>query len=340
LKPIRVCIVGAGIGAQHLQAYLALPEQYRVQTLCDIDSERAQAVIGTDCDICLESDFQTAIANPDIDLVDICLPPHMHFDASMQALQHDKHVVCEKPLVNSLSDADKLIAQAQRSGKILSPVFQYRYGLATAQLHALINAGLTGKPLVASIETHWNRQAEYYAVPWRGTWLGERGGAVLGHAIHSHDLLNLYFGPVKGLSAITATRVNDIETEDCASISFEMENGALATSSVTLGASDNTTRLRFCFAGLTAQSGCLPYTPQSLIDKCINAVRAPLNGYAGFFAALADALGGRSGAEVTLLDGRRSIELVTAIYTAARSGRRVLLPLDSTCDNYSGWCPD
>jgi len=350
----RVAIIGAGIGAQHLQAYLALPDRYVVQMLCDIDTDRARALIDDRTDIELVSDIQVALSDPSIDLIDICLPPHLHFDVCMQALRHNKHVVCEKPLVNSLDDADSLISQAQASGKIVSPVFQYRYGLATAQLHALINAGYVGRPLVASIETHWNRQEDYYAVPWRGTWQGEQGGAVLGHAIHNHDLLCLFFGSVKSLSAMTATRVNDIETEDCASISFEMENGALASSSITLGASHDTTRLRFCFEGLTAESGKMPYAPaedkwtftarggasQSVIDQCVASVKMSYGGYAGFFASLADALDGQGGREVTLQDGRRSIELVTAIYTAARSGSRVFLPLESGCIHYSGWCPE
>jgi predicted dehydrogenase len=62
--------------------------------------------------------------------------------------------------------------------------------------------------VVASLETHWNRGPDYYAVPWRGTWAGEAGGAILGHAIHAHDLLCRYFGPVAQVQAQLATRVN------------------------------------------------------------------------------------------------------------------------------------
>lgn len=347
----KVAIIGAGIGAKHLEGYLALPERFQVRTFCDLDTERVNKLIADLPEINVETDFDAVLADPEIDLVDICLPPHLHFKMSMAALKAGKHVVCEKPLVSSLHDADLLIEQSKKSGKILSPVFQYRFGPETAKLQALMDAGLTGKPYAASIETHWNRDSDYYAVPWRGTWKGEQGGAVLGHAIHNHDLLCAVFGPVKRLNAMTATRVNDIEVEDCAAVSFEMENGAVATSSITLGAANDKTRLRFCFEKLTAESGSAPYAPaedawtftargdadQAAIDACIAKVGSVHAGFAGFFEALADALDNRGGREVTLGDGRRSLELVSAIYHAAREGAVVNLPLTKGHALYESW---
>lgn len=349
----RVAIVGAGIGSEHLAGYRKLPHRFNVRTLCDLDRNRAAGVVGDDSNVAIETDFEAVLADPEIDLIDICLPPHLHFETSMAALENGKHVVCEKPLVSSLHDADALARQAAASGKILTLVFQYRYGLATAKLHALINAGLAGKPFVASIETHWDRQEDYYAVSWRGTWKGEQGGAVLGHAIHNHDLLCAFFGPVKQLSAFAATRVNDIEVEDCAAISLQMENGALASSSITLGAADNTTRMRFVFENLTAESGTRPYAPaedtwtftargktsQQQIDDALAAVTDAHAGFAGFFEALADALDGKGGREVTLDDGRRSLELVSAIYHAVRNSAVVELPLTEGSAFYNGWSP-
>ena len=249
--PVKVAIVGAGIGAEHFQAYLQLPHLYCVRVVCDLDENRAQG-IATAHGVAVTASMQQVLEDNTIDLVDICLPPHAHLQASLAALKHGKHVICEKPLVSSVAEADQLIAVLNESSKKLFPVFQYRYGPATAQLQALIDAGLAGKAYAASIETHWCRGADYYQVPWRGTFAGEQGGAVLCHAIHNHDLLCRFFGPVKRVSAMITTRVNPIETEDCAAISVEMCEGSLATSSITLGAASDTTRLRFCFEKLTA----------------------------------------------------------------------------------------
>ncbi|MHA1552888.1 MAG: Gfo/Idh/MocA family protein, partial [Alphaproteobacteria bacterium] len=61
-------------------------------------------------------------------------------------------------------------------------------------MRALRDPGLAGKPFVGTLETHWNRDVAYYDVDWRGTWAGEQGGAVLGHAIHIHDWLSFALG--------------------------------------------------------------------------------------------------------------------------------------------------
>lgn len=349
---IRVAIVGAGIGQQHLDGYRALPERFDVKYMCDLDEDRARKAVG-DGSTQVISDFQRVLEDPEIDLVDICLPPHLHFSMSKGAMEAGKHVVCEKPLVPSLQEADALIEVAARTGRLLTPVFQYRYGRAVAQLNALREAGLLGKAYAASIETHWNRDAVYYSVDWRGTWAGENGGAVLGHAIHNHDLLTAVMGPISSLSAATTTRVNDIEVEDCAAILFVMESGAVATSSITLGAGNDTTRLRFCFDGVTAESGSAPYSPmtdtwrfiarapvtQAQIDAVLSDVPEVRSGFAGFFEALADAIESGGTENVTAEDGRRSIELVAAVYHASRTGERVTLPTGDDFPLRAGWRP-
>lgn len=357
MTKFNVAIIGAGIGQEHLVAYLELQDLYKIKTLCDIDKERAINIRGDHSHIHIETNFDNVLADPEIDIVDICLPPHLHFKMSMDALAAKKHVICEKPLVNSLKEADLLAIQAKTYDRILTPVFQYRFGPAITKLNALIEAGYAGRPLVASIETHWHRNADYYDNPWRGTWKGEQGGAVLGHAIHNHDLLCAIFGPVKQLCAFTQTRVNDIEVEDCASLSFQMKNGALASSSITLGAAQDTTRLRFCFEKLTAESGDLPYAPadgqwqfisrgpgdigaqQSEIDAFLKTIPEQSSGYVGFFEALWRKLHGQTNKAVILQDGRRSLELVSAIYKSTRSNEYVNLPLSKDDDYYHGWMP-
>lgn len=349
---IRVAIVGAGIGAEHLAGYRGLRDRFHVTVMCDLDKARARAATVEDPEITVSDDLAAVLADPEIDLIDICLPPHLHFPVSLQVLQAGKHAICEKPITRSLEEADALVGAAEASGRQVFPVFQYRYGHALAQLGALQAAGLTGKPYVASLETHWNRDAAYYDVPWRGTWAGESGGSLLGHAIHAHDLLCYILGPVAEVTALTDTRVNDVETEDCAALAFRMENGALVTSSVTLGAGIDTTRLRFCFEGLTAESGSAPYSPaqeawrfiarassQSDVDRVLESVQAPLAGFAGYLEAVADALEGKGTNAVTLADGRRSVELVSAIYLSARTGAPQSLPLATGSPVYRGWIP-
>ncbi|SFB76584.1 Gfo/Idh/MocA family protein [Tropicimonas isoalkanivorans] len=350
---IRTAIIGAGIGREHLEGYLDLPHQFAVTWICDLNLARAEEIADPH-GIQVARNLANVLADPDVDLVDICLPPHLHYKAAKAALKAGKHVVCEKPMVPSLAEAESLIATAQAAGRVLSPVFQYRYGPAMAQIEALRTAGLLGRPYAASVETHWNRGPDYYATSWRGTWAGENGGAVLGHAIHNHDLLTALLGPVREVQATVATRVNAIETEDCAAIALRFESGALATSSITLGAATDTTRIRICWEGVTAESGTEPYAPmaqpwtftarapveQSQVDDVLAGVRPSRTRFAGYFEALADRLQGREAQAVTPEDGRRSVELVAAIYNAARTGQAEYLPLAEDHPLYYGWAPE
>ncbi|MDP9730433.1 UNVERIFIED_ORG: putative dehydrogenase [Rhizobium sp. SORGH_AS260] len=350
---IGVAIIGAGIGAQHLTGYRALPKRFVVKAICDLDLERARSVAGDDTSIRLTTDLDEVLADESIQLIDVCLPPHLHFPVTLKAHAAGKDVVCEKPLVRSLEEANALIDSVKKTGRGVFPVFQYRFGQAMRQMRALIDAGLAGKAFVASSEVHWNRGASYYDIPWRGTWKGECGGAILGHAIHAHDLLCHVLGPVEEVFAMADTRVNTIETEDCAALSFRMKSGALATSSVTLGAAEDTSRLRFCFEGFTAESGTLPYRPaedtwrfiarapttQDQIDAVLATVADGENGFAGFVEAIADAMEGRGGKEVTVHDGLQSIELVTAIYRSVREGKPVRLSDAAEGEWIKGWAP-
>ncbi|WP_226780407.1 Gfo/Idh/MocA family protein [Oceaniglobus trochenteri] len=349
-----VSVIGAGIGAQHLTGYAALPDDYRIHSICDLDAERGQAAADAHDGCRYIQDFKDVLADPDVDIVDICLPPHLHFSAIMEALDAGKIVVCEKPLVASLAEVDQLAEKVAQTDGIVAPVFQYRYGLGTAQLLALIEAGLAGKCYAGTLETHWDRDAAYYAIPWRGTWKGERGGALLGHAIHIHDLLPWLLAPVAQVFADTATRVNDIEVEDCAALSLRMGDGALITSSVTLGSAGNTSRMRLNFEGFTVESDHAPYslaakpwhftarapTTQAQIDDVLADVTEAKTGFVGMFEALADALDGNGGREVTLEDGRRSLEFVTAVYASAKANAPVTLPLGRDHPMYGGWVPE
>ena len=348
----RVAILGAGIGREHLIAYRTLPDVFDVAMIVDQDCARAETLRDTDS-FTVAADIATALQDPTIDLIDICLPPHLHVPVTLQALAAGKDVICEKPLATAMADVDRIAEAARAAHRTVYPVFQYRWGPSLAQLRALMAAGLAGQPQTAAIETHWSRGADYYAVPWRGTWAGEQGGAVLGHSIHNHDLLTHFMGPVAALSAATTTRVNPIETEDCAAITFEMANGALATSSITLGAASDETRLRLVFEHLTATSGTTPYAPgadawtftarnparQSAVDAVLSDSPAEPPGFTGFLTAIAQDRAGHPNTAVALEDGTASVALVTAIYHAARTGTRVTLPITPDHPLYEGWQP-
>jgi len=357
MNKYQVAIIGTNIGAKHYQDFQKVSDRFKIHTLCGLTREAIDNILPTDSDTKVSLNFDDVLKVKEIDIIDICLPPHLHFSACKKSLEAGKHVICEKPLVSSLKEIDELEKISKENGKIIFPVFQYRYGLGFSKLKALIKSGLAGKPLVASLETHWNRGKEYYSKAWRGTWKGEQGGAILSHSIHIHDLVSMILGPVSNVFTKLTTRVNDIEVEDCAALSIEMESGALVTSSITLGAANDTSRLKFCFDGLTVESGASPdkpYNPaddewkflarnpitQNQIDEVLSKVKKPKSWYAGMFEEIANKLDGITSDEVTLLDARKSLEFVTAVYYSSRQNKNISLPIDKNNPLYNSWLPN
>jgi predicted dehydrogenase len=222
------------------------------------------------------------------------------------------------------------------------------------RLRYLLDRDIIGNPYIASVETHWLRGKDYYEAPWRGRWDTERGGVLLGHALHIHDLLCFVLGDVSSVFAQVNTAVNPIETEDCAIASLIMANGALVSSSATLGSHQQLSRLRFCFEHLTAESNHSPYDPgrepwlmtasgrrkDYEIAAALAEFAVPPSGFAGQFMDLYQHLHNGSPLTVSLADARRSLELVTAMYTSAAHGSLEELPVDLSHPRYSDWRSD
>ena len=353
-KKLRVAVVGLGIGKGHLQAYIEVADRFEVKAVCDLDEDKAKATAAEFGVAWCTPRFSDLLASKELDLIDICTPPHTHRMLIEQALAAGFHVVCEKPLVGSLSDADAIAAAQQAAKGTLFPIFQYRFGHGLQKLKHLQSKGFAHTPYLSTIETSWRRDADYYRVLWRGKWATEMGGCCLTQAVHAHDILSYVNGPVKTVFAHLATRVNDIEVEDCAAVSIGMENGSVATLSVTLGAAEELSRLRFMFSDLTVESRSpQPYSPgkdpwhfkgktpeiDATITEALADFQPALESFAGQFALVHACIAGHAPTPVTLHEARQSLELITAIYHSAETGTAVTLPIGSDHPKYSSWAP-
>ena len=353
-KVWNVGVVGCGIGRSHiLEGYASQPDMFRTAAICDLDEARL-ATVGDEFGVPVRTrSFDELLANPDIDIVDICTPPSLHVPQSLAALAAGKQVICEKPLAGSLAEADRLIAaEAQSKGRVL-PIFQYRFGDGLQKAKRILDLGLAGKPYVATVETAWSRKPAYYTVPWRGRWDTELGGVLVGHSIHLHDLMCYFMGPIASVFGRVATRVNAIEVEDCAAASLLMESGALVTLSATLGSQKEISRLRFCFENVTFESSLAPYSPgdapweivpaspemAAKIDEALAGWQFVPSRFHGLMQAYHEALETGGPLPVTLTDARRSLELISALYHSNETGQPVALPLGADHPKYHGWRP-
>ena len=351
----NVAVVGCGIGRSHIvEGYLPNSASFKVKAICDLSAERLQQ-IGNEFAIERRVEkFDDVLAMDDIDVIDICTPPGLHFPMVMAALKAGKHVICEKPLVGSLAQIDAVMEEEQRSRGMLMPVFQYRFGNGIEQAKRIIDAGIAGKPFMGTVETLWRRDAPYYAVPWRGKWATELGGVLMGHAIHPHDLFTYLMGDIERVFGRVATRVNPIEVEDTISASLLMKSGALAGLSATLGSADDMTRIRLAFENVTFESDHAAYNPgeklwkiQPRNDKTAQEIEKLLKDWQHVpsrfqtqMRRFHDALIGEGPLPVTSADSRRSLELVTALYHSASTNTDVPLPLGPTHPLYQSWVPE
>lgn len=354
-RRIKVAVIGTGIGRSHVVGYSEIPELFEVAMICDLNIIRAQEAATLVPGTRVTADIEDVFADPEIDLVDICLPPKLHAPMTIAALRAGKHVVCEKPLAGSMADVREIMEAARASGKQVFPVFQYRYGTSYYALHDLKQRGLLGRPYVLSLETHWQRGPAYYAEqPWRGTWAGELGGVLVSHACHIHNLATHLVGDITQVAAFIETRVNAIETEDCAAIAMRSSEGAMITSSVTLGSAGNITRFRASFEHVSVTSSEEPYNVcsapwtfratdpdrQSEIDAVVAAAPHIPPRFPGFFMDIHRRLTGQPDFYLpSLKEAYHSIELITAFYASARSGTIMRLPLAGSHPLAQGWLP-
>lgn len=352
-EQLRAGIVGTGIGSLHIAALQSLPDLFRVQAICDIDEARAHAVAAQYNVPHVTTSLAELCQRDDIDGIHICTPPYLHYEQTLQVLEARKHVILEKPVAGSLRQVDELIQAEAGSGKRVMPIFQYRFGHGAQKLRMLIDLGLVGRAYLTTVETSWRRKPEYYAVPWRGRWRTELGGAIVSQAIHAHDLIYYLLGSVRNVFARSTTLVNPIETEDCVSASLEMRDRSLCSLSVTIGSAREISRHRFCFRDLTAESNTEPYanttdpwtfvgdTPeiQESINSALKQFQPLPEGFAGQFYRFYHALKDGTELPVTLHDSRAALELITALYESARTRQVVSLPISDDHPYYSGWQP-
>ncbi len=350
-----VAVVGGGIGRSHIvEGYETNKDQFRVLAICDLDPVRMNTLADEFGVERRTTSFDDLLAMPDLDIIDVCTPPMVHYPMVMAALKAGKHVICEKPLVGSLAQVDEVIAEEKRSRGKLMPVFQYRFGNGIEQAKAIIDAGIAGRPYVGTVETLWRRGPDYYAVPWRGKWKTELGGVLMTHAIHPHDIFTYLMGEPKSLFGRVATRVNDIEVEDCISASLEMQSGALASFTATLGSADEITRIRLAFEHVTFESDHAPYNPgaapwkilprsdetKARIDTLLENWQPVAPRFETQMRRFHAALTGTGPMPVTSADSRRALEIVTAFYHSSQAREEVSFPVGPEHPKYRSWLPE
>jgi UDP-N-acetyl-2-amino-2-deoxyglucuronate dehydrogenase len=229
---LGIGIIGVGsIFRRHATAYQCLPELAERVAVADIDLGRAQSAKGKFGFQHAFQDYHDLLSRADVDAVSICTPPNRHAQIAIDAINAGKHVLCEKPLAHTLSDADRITQAAENHpGVVVSCVYQNRTDPPCARTQYLIGKDHVGKLLAANVQVFSQRPRSYYAaVPTRGTWKADGGGVLINQAVHQLDLLVYLLGRPVQVAAVMDTFLQPIEAEDTLAGWVKFENGAFAT---------------------------------------------------------------------------------------------------------------
>jgi UDP-N-acetyl-2-amino-2-deoxyglucuronate dehydrogenase len=291
-------------------------------------------------------------ADPAVEIVTICTPSGSHRDPAVTAANAGKHVIVEKPLEVTLKRCDAIIDACRKNKVQLCAIFPSRFSEANLALKDAIAAGRFGKLTLADTYVKWWRTQQYYdSGGWRGTWALDGGGAYMNQAIHNVDLLYWFMGDVAEITGVTATLAHErIEVEDVGVAAVHFANGALGVIEATTSA----------YPGLLKKTE-IHGTQGSVIaeqdDILLWSFEKPLAKDAAIRKKFAQKVGGTGGASdpsaisflghqkqiqdfVTSIkkgreplvdgeEGRKSVEIILAIYKSSWTGRRVTLPLAS-----------
>jgi predicted dehydrogenase len=225
-QPIRFALVGCGsITKKHIQSLRAI-EDAAVVAVCDRDEAMARKV-GEEYRAPWYSDCHEMAAKEEFDVFSVLTPSGTHAPVILDLVQYGRNFVVEKPLALRIVDADQVITACEEKGVKLYVVQQNRYNLPIVRLKEAIAKGRFGKMVMGTVRVRWCRRQEYYDVkPWRGTW-AQDGGALTNQASHFVDMLAWLMGDVQDVMAMTATRLAKIEAEDTGVAILRFTSGAL-----------------------------------------------------------------------------------------------------------------
>ncbi len=341
---IRVAIIGTGnISHAHIRAYLLFPERVRIAALVDIIPGKADKVreqYGLDCDTYL--DHHEILGRDDIDLVDCCCPPYVHAEITINALKAGKNAVVEKPMAASLEECDAMIRARDESGKMLSVIAQNRFRKPVRDLKALLDSGIAGPVRSVQVDSFWWRGHCYYDLWWRGTWEKEGGGCTLNHAVHHIDMLGWMMGlPERVTSVLANTAHDNAEVEDlsCTILEYPGALGLLTASVVHHGEEQAVTvqcekakiAAPFSVYASVSKDNGFPERNEKLEEE-IRAFTDALppvvwEGHDGQIEDILSALETGRQPAIGGEDGRRTLELISAVYQSGSLRQPVSLPM-------------
>lgn len=345
MTPLRIVVIGVGATVWYLHEPAVRSTGTEVVGVLDADHARARdAAAAFGCPAVEALDELLAL---DADAAVVLTPHVLHADHVTAALEAGRHVLVEKPLASSPGDADRIVAAAERAGRVVTVTLQQRTRPEVQLARRLLADGDLGEVQRADLLAAWPRRSNYFEPGgWRGTWRGEGGGVLVNQAHHELDLLVHLVGPPAAVMARTSTQLHPIEAEDTAAALLEWPGRALGAVHVSTAEVDVPQRVE-----VTATGGRLCLTRGRLVVR-----RSPVDvrdfaradadpydapesgkpdvfcvdggGHADVYRNLRAAIHEGVPLVAPVAEASHAVELAAAIQLSSHTGGRVALPVD------------
>lgn len=332
----------------HAKAIAEIPNA-SVVACCDTVEERATS-FASEYGCKAYTSLDDMLADPDVHIVNVCTPSGAHRDLAVTAANAGKHVVVEKPLEITLARCDDIINACEKNKVRLCAIFPSRFSPVNLALKEAVNSGRFGRLTLGDTYVKWWRTQEYYdSGGWRGTWGMDGGGAYMNQAIHQVDLLYWLMGDVVEVNGMTDTLAHErIEVEDVGVATLRFANGAIGVIEATTAAwpgllkkteihgttgtaiveQDDVIRWEFAEEGDNDEKVREQFKPGSANTGGASDPKAISHeGHRAQLTDFVEAIQNGTVPSVDGVDGRKSVEIILAIYQAAWTKQTVKLPL-------------
>lgn len=334
-KKIRFAVIGCGhIGKRHAEMIERNPE---ADLVAMVDIKPKQMLGNILPNIPLFSSIEELLASEeDFDVVNICTPNGFHSEQALKSLEARKHVVVEKPMALSKSDAEKVIFKALNVHKHLFAVMQNRYSPPSVWIKDLVDSGKLGSIFMVQLNCYWNRDDRYYKPD---SWHGKKdldGGTLFTQFSHFIDIMYWLFGDIDNISA----RIKDFnhqsltDFEDSGFISFDFVNGGVGSINFSTSVWDRNLESSMT---IIAQNGAIKIGGQYMDKVEICHVKDyempelaptnPGNDYGAYKGSaqnhnyvienVIDVLKGRAAITTNALEGLKVVDIIEKIYQSA-----------------------
>ena len=339
---LKFALVGCGRIAKRHSELLGFNniKNASLVAVCDIDEKKAKK-IAERFNVPYYTDMDEMMQKQTIDVVSVLTESGYHAKHVINLAKYGKHIVVEKPMALTLDDADLMIKTCDENACKLFIIKQNRFNFPVVKLRQAYEAGRFGKLVLGTVRVRWTRQQNYYDQDlWRGTWALD-GGVLTNQASHHIDMLEWMMGDVESVFAKANTSLVNIETEDTAVVTLKFKNGALGIIEATIATRPNNLEGSISILGEKGSvviSGFAVNKMQTwafdqkeegdedVLEKySVNPPNVYGFGHQAYYEHVVDSIINNKKQLIDGISGKKSLELIVAIYNSIESGKEVSL---------------